>query len=77
MHKRAKIYLDRQFQIGEVDKRIYSSMIEHMERVVYGGIYEPDHPKADENGFRQDVMDLVKEMKIPMIRYPGKLPVRL
>lgn len=71
MHKRAKIYLDRQFQIGEVDKRIYSSMIEHMERVVYGGIYEPDHPQADENGFRQDVMDLVKEMKIPMVRYPG------
>ena len=39
MHKKGKIYLDRQYEIGEVDKRIYSSMIEHMERVVYGGIY--------------------------------------
>lgn len=71
MQKRGKIYLDRQYEIGEVDKRIYSSMIEHMERVVYGGIYEPDHFLADEDGFRKDVIDTVKELKIPMIRYPG------
>lgn len=71
MYKKGKIYLDRQFEIGEVDKRIYSSMIEHMERVVYGGIYEPDHPNADEDGFRRDVIELVKEMQIPMLRYPG------
>lgn len=71
MHKKGKIYLDRQYEIGEVDKRIYSSMIEHMERVVYGGIYEPDHPLADEDGFRKDVIEMVKELQIPMIRYPG------
>jgi len=42
-----------------------------MERVVYEGIYEPDHPLADEDGFRTDIIDLVKEMRIPLIRYPG------
>ena len=71
MHKKGKIYLDRHFEIGEIDKRIYSSMIEHMERVVYGGIFEPDHELADEDGFRTDVIDLVKELQIPMLRYPG------
>lgn len=71
MQKSAKIYLDRHFEIGEIDKRIYSSMIEHMERVVYGGIYEPDHELSDEDGFRTDVIELVKELQIPMLRYPG------
>ncbi len=71
MHNKSRIYLDRQFEIGEVDKRIYSSMIEHMERVVYGGIYEPEHPLADEDGFRTDVMELVRALGIPMLRYPG------
>ena len=66
-----KIILDRNFKIGEVDRRIYSSFIEHMERVVYGGIYEPGHPSADGDGFRTDVLDLVREMRIPMFRYPG------
>lgn len=54
-----------------VDERIYSSFIEHMERVVYEGIYEPGHPLADEDGFRRDIIDLVREMRIPMFRYPG------
>ena len=71
MHNKGKLYFDRQYEIGQVDKRIYSSMIEHMERVVYGGIYEPDHPLADEDGFRKDVIELVKELQIPMLRYPG------
>ncbi len=71
MHNKSKVYLDAHFEIGEVDKRIYSSMIEHMERVVYGGIFEPEHPLADEDGFRTDVMELVRELQIPMLRYPG------
>ena len=45
--------------------------IEHLGRAVYGGIYEPDHETADDMGFRKDVMDLIKELNIPMIRYPG------
>ena len=68
---RAKIVLDKDFKIAEVDKRIYGSFIEHLGRAVYGGIYEPDHPLADEDGFRRDVIDLVRELNVPLVRYPG------
>lgn len=69
--KKVRMLVDREFQIGEVDKRIYGSFIEHLGRAVYGGIYQPDHPAADEEGFRRDVMELVKELDVPVIRYPG------
>lgn len=58
-------------KIGEIDRRLYGSFIEHMGRAVYGGIYQPDHPTANDKGFRQDVMELVKELSVPLIRYPG------
>lgn len=57
--------------IGEVDPRLYGSFIEHLGRAVYNGIYEPDHPLANEDGFRTDVIDLVKELNVPLVRYPG------
>jgi alpha-N-arabinofuranosidase len=63
--------LHRDFRIGEIDERLYSAFIEHMGRAIYTGIYEPGHPTADQNGFRQDVMELVKALRIPAIRYPG------
>ncbi len=69
--RKAKMKADRDFQIGEVDKRIFGSFIEHVGRAVYGGIYEPGHPLADEFGFRKDVMELVKEIDVPIVRYPG------
>ncbi len=67
----AKIKLDKSFLVGEVDPRIYGSFIEHLGRAVYGGIYEPGHPTADEHGFRRDVIDLVKQLRVPVVRYPG------
>ena len=69
--KKAKMVVDRDFVIGEIDKRIYGSFIEHLGRAVYGGIYEPGHPEADELGFRKDVIDLVKKLNVPIVRYPG------
>ena len=69
--KRSRIILDRDFTVGEIDERIYSSFIEHLGRAVYGGIYEPSHPEADELGFRKDVIKLVKDLGVPMVRYPG------
>ncbi|MBA4493043.1 alpha-N-arabinofuranosidase [Paenactinomyces guangxiensis] len=63
--------LDKDFKIAEIDPRIYGSFIEHLGRAVYGGIYEPDHPLADEKGFRTDVAGLVKELNVPIVRYPG------
>src|SRR5690625_5033787 len=69
--KKAKVRVEKDFKISEVDKRIYGSFVEHLGRSIYGGIYEPDHPEADENGFRKDVIELVKEIDVPFIRYPG------
>lgn len=69
--KKARIIVDRDFVIGEIDKRIYGSFVEHLGRAVYGGIYEPGHPEADELGFRKDVIGLVKKLDVPIVRYPG------
>ncbi|WP_026486270.1 arabinosylfuranosidase ArfA [Caldanaerobius polysaccharolyticus] len=71
MDKKAKMILDKDYKIGDIDNRIYGSFIEHLGRAVYGGIYQPDHPEADDMGFRKDVIDLVKELKVPIVRYPG------
>ncbi|QGQ97748.1 alpha-N-arabinofuranosidase [Paenibacillus psychroresistens] len=69
--KIANVILDKDFSIGTVDSRIYGSFIEHIGRTVYGGIYEPNDPSSDENGFRRDVIALIKELNVPIIRYPG------
>ena len=69
--KKASVILDRDFSIGQVDKRIFGSFVEHLGRAVYTGIYEPGHPQADENGFRKDVAALVRELGVPVVRYPG------
>lgn len=71
MQKYAKMVIDKDFKIAEIDKRIYGSFIEHLGRAVYQGIYQPGHPTADENGFRKDVMELVEELNVPIVRYPG------
>jgi alpha-L-arabinofuranosidase len=69
--KTARLILDRDFTIGEIDKRIFGSFIEHLGRAVYGGIYEPTHPTADLNGFRRDVIAMVRKLNVPVVRYPG------
>jgi len=69
--KKAKVVLEKDFIIGVVDKRLFGSFIEHLGRAVYGGIYEPGHSEADEYGFRRDVLKVVRELNVPVIRYPG------
>ncbi|MDY8110821.1 alpha-N-arabinofuranosidase [Fulvimarina sp. 2208YS6-2-32] len=69
MKARATIHKD--FTIARIDDRLYSAFIEHMGRAIYTGIYEPDHPTANAQGFREDVLDLVRALDIPAIRYPG------
>lgn len=66
-----KIIINKHYQIGAVSPFLYGSFAEHMGRVVYSGIYEPDHSKADEDGFRTDVLKSVKNMGIRLVRYPG------
>jgi len=68
---KAKYILDKDYVIGEVDKRLYGSFVEHLRRVVYNGLYEPGHPLADERGFRKDVIETVKQANISVVRYPG------
>ncbi|KAL1660115.1 glycoside hydrolase family 51 protein [Schizophyllum commune] len=68
------ILVDPTRVVDDVDPRIYSGFTEHMGRCIYGGIYEPDnqHGLADpKTGFRTDVMEVLKELKIPVVRYPG------
>ena len=68
---KAKIIIDKEKIIGKIDNRIYGSFIEHLGRAVYGGIYEPAHSAADDMGFRKDVMEMVKALNVPIVRYPG------
>ena len=67
----ARIIVDKDFRIGEVDPRLYGSFVEHLGRAVSGGIYEPDHPTAGELGFRRDVLDLVRELWVSIVQYSG------
>ena len=68
---KAQIVVNPAYAIGPIDPRIYSGFIEHLGRAVYEGIYEPGHPTADADGFRTDVLELVRELDMPLTRYPG------
>jgi len=67
----AKIKIDIDRTIGEVDKNIYGNFVEHLGRCVYGGIYEEGSKLSDEKGFRTDVLEAVKELNVSQTRYPG------
>ena len=69
--KKAEVIIDKNFITGKIDRRIYGSFIEHLGRAVYDGIYQPGLDVSDEQGFRKDTMELVKELNVPVVRYPG------
>lgn len=68
---KSSIDVYKSLAISTIDNRIYGSFIEHLGRAVYGGIYEPTHPTADNEGWRQDVIKMVKDLNVPIVRYPG------
>jgi alpha-N-arabinofuranosidase len=68
---KAKMTIDFSAPAHPVDDRLFGGFIEHLGRAVYGGVYESGHPAADEDGFRRDVLDLVRELGVSMVRYPG------
>ena len=68
---KASVTAHKDFTIAKIDDRIYSAFLEHLGRAIYTGIYEPDHPTADANGMRGDVAELVRDLNIPFVRYPG------
>ena len=67
----AKLTFDRSDVIGTTDRRLFGAFVEHLGRCVYGGLYEPGHPTATKEGFRGDVLELVRELGPTIIRYPG------
>jgi alpha-N-arabinofuranosidase len=69
--QQARVIADRDFIIDALDRRVFGTFIEHLGRCVYGGIHEPGHPTADENGFRKDVLELTRELGVSIVRWPG------
>jgi alpha-L-arabinofuranosidase len=67
----ARITVDLERQIGRVDRRIFSGFIEHLGRCIYGGIFDEGSPLADDQGFRTDVLDALRPLQMPLLRWPG------
>src|SRR5437016_473375 len=67
----ARIGIDLERRIGTVDRRIFGQFIEHLGRCIYGGIYDEGSPLSDPRGFRKDVLDAVRPLRIPLLRWPG------
>lgn len=65
------IKIDPERITGDIDRNIFGGFAEHLGRCIYGGLYEPDSPKADEDGFRKDVLEALQRLNMPLIRYPG------
>ena len=69
MSNRVSIDLER--TLASIDRNIFGGFAEHLGRCIYGGIYEPGSPRADERGLRKDVLEALKRMRMPVMRYPG------
>ena len=65
------VTVDPAFVVGPVRRRTFGSFVEHLGRSVYTGIHDPEHPSADADGFRGDVLELIRELGISTVRYPG------
>ena len=68
---RARIKIDTERVIGDIDPKIYGNFIEHLGRCIDGGIFEEKSPLSDANGFRQDVLDAAKKLNVTQLRWPG------
>jgi alpha-L-arabinofuranosidase len=66
-----KVYVDTRRTVAPLDRNLFGSFLEHLGRAIYEGIYDPGSKLSDANGFRKDVMDEVRQMGVPIIRYPG------
>jgi alpha-L-arabinofuranosidase len=67
----AQVYVDTRRTISPIDKNLFGSFLEHLGRAIYGGIYDPGSKLSDSNGFRKDVLNEVRQLGVPIIRYPG------
>lgn len=69
--RKAAVSIRHDAVIGDTDPRLFGAFVEHVGRCVYGGLYEPGHPSAGRDGFRGDVLALVRELAPTVVRYPG------
>ena len=67
----ARIAIDLARRIGTVDPRIFGNFIEHLGRCIYGGVFDEGSPLSDARGFRRDVLDAVRPLRMPVLRWPG------
>lgn len=68
---KARIKVDIERSIGDIDKNIYGNFTEHLGRCIYGGIYDPKSSKADADGFRKDVLSATRDLGVTVVRWPG------
>ena len=66
-----RVYLDSRRLIAPLDRNLFGSFLEHLGRAIYEGIYEPGSKLSDANGFRKDVINEIRQMGVPIVRYPG------
>ena len=66
-----RVIYHKEFQIAEVDPRIFGGFMEHIGRAIYEGVYDPQSKHADKEGFRKDVLGALKPMNLTVVRYPG------
>ncbi len=71
MPQTATLALHPRFAIDRADPRLFGGFIEHLGRAVYEGIWQPGHPEAGPDGIRRDVLALIRELDMPVTRYPG------
>ena len=68
---RARVKIDTERVIGDIDPRLYGNFIEHLGRCIDGGVFEEGNPLSDANGFRRDVIDATKKLNVTQLRWPG------
>ena len=71
LSNQATVVIDTDPAAKSYDPMIFGGFLEHFGRQVYGGVFEPGSPLADKKGFRLDVIEALKELKVPVIRWPG------
>ncbi|MGD0911514.1 MAG: alpha-N-arabinofuranosidase [Terracidiphilus sp.] len=66
-----RVEIDSRRQIASIDHHLFGSFLEHLGRAIYGGVYDPNSKFADSNRFRTDVLNEVRDLGVPIVRYPG------
>ena len=66
-----RVYVDTRRTIGDIDPNLFGSFLEHLGRAIYDGVYDPGNKLSDSNGFRKDVLDEIRKIGVPIVRYPG------